>query len=335
MSTKIEWTNFLPGYSGESWNIVTGCNEASRGCQLCYARGMSHRLTHIGHSKEKYKGTTKKSPGRKIQWTGLVKTHENLLTKPSEWKNPRVVFVCSMSDLFHKDVPFEFINAAYSVMADNRQHKFLILTKRPDRMVEFQEWKSTQHGIEWWPSDNIWHGTSVEDQEQANKRLPWLFKVRGKIRFLSCEPLLGPIELIDIATVNAVNHLFGDDYPPYYGIQWVIAGGESGSDAQPMHISWVRSLRDQCKNAGVPFFFKQWGEWAIEQADSSINAPFMHWVLDTKVFHYLRPDGQHKDFSDMEIDFQVAGSSWMAKVGKSKSGRQLDNLEHNEYPPNT
>lgn len=278
--TKIEWTD-------EVWNPVTGCSKVSEGCKNCYAERFSHRF-----------GWTKKP------WTvgnaeENVKLHPERLEQPLRWRKPRKIFVNSMSDLFHEQVPFEFIDKVFAVMALSPKHTFQILTKRPKRMLEY--FKSVDERARYftalpnrsvdyesgricellrnstpgtppidrkWPLSNVWIGVSVENQKVADERIPLLLQTPATIRFLSLEPLLGPIDLSGYKpfdgecfcqdkTVGCKPRLANDC--PESAVDWVIVGGESGPRARPMHPDWVRSLRDQCQQAGVPFFFKQWG----------------------------------------------------------------------------
>lgn len=239
--TKIEWTT-------HTWNPVTGCTKVSPGCDNCYAEKMSNRLQH----HQKYAGVV--GAGR---WTGLVKVHPEELDRPLCWKEHRRIFVCSMSDLFHSAVPWDFIAKVFDVMAASPWHTYQVLTKRPGRMAHFAE-----HIWPWgaWPA-HVWAGTSVESQKYA-RRLDCLSRVPAKVRFVSAEPLLGPLRLgqwlhddkrCGYYCDPAVGHV--DHYPP--PLSWVICGGESGPGARPMNLEWVRGIRDQCQQAGVPFFYKQ------------------------------------------------------------------------------
>lgn len=223
MSTKtaIEWTD-------ATWNPVTGCTKVSEGCAHCYAETWAGR--HLGEfSKDKARKFTD------------VRTHADKLTLPLSWSKPRRIFVNSMSDLFHRDVPDAFIRQVFEVMASAHRHTFQILTKRPERMNRFLS------DLKVAPLPHVWLGTSVEDQRAADDRVPQLVGTPARVRFLSCEPLLGPVDL---------SPWFGG----LCGIDWVIVGGESGPKARPMHPQWARALRDQCASAGVAFFFKQWGD---------------------------------------------------------------------------
>lgn len=202
-----------------TWNPVTGCTKVSPGCLNCYAERMAVRLQAMGVARYR---------------SGFVtRIHDDALDAPLRWKAPRKVFVNSMSDLFHRDVPMEFILRVFAVMARCPQHQFQILTKRAGRLVRIAD------QLDWRP--NIWIGVSVEDQKRA-MRAHQLGRVPATVRFLSVEPLLGPIDALPLA-----------------GIHWVIVGGESGPRARPMKPAWVESIYRQCRDQGVPFFFKQWG----------------------------------------------------------------------------
>lgn len=210
--SSIEWTD-------ATWNPVTGCSKVSPGCQHCYAERLAHRLKAMGVPT--YRNAFE------------VTLHPHVLERPLHWRRPRRVFVNSMSDLFHEEVPEDFIRSVFSVMARAPQHVFQILTKRADRLLEVASKLP-------WPS-NVWQGVSVESAAYT-WRIDRLRRVPATVRFLSIEPLLGPIPDL-----------------PLDGISWVIVGGESGYGHRPADPDWVRILRDQCVAAHVPFFFKQWG----------------------------------------------------------------------------
>ena len=211
-TSKIEWTEV-------TWNPVTGCTKISHGCKFCYAERMSKRLLAMG--MEKYRNGFS------------VTIHESTLREPLKWKRPRLVFVNSMSDLFHKSVPTGFIESVFEVMNEASQHTFQVLTKRPSRVRQLNS------RLEWTP--NIWMGVSVESERWMD-RIEILKGTDARTKFLSLEPLLGQLPGLDLD-----------------GIDWVIAGGESGPGARPMDADWVRDIRDNCVRSEVPFFFKQWG----------------------------------------------------------------------------
>lgn len=217
--THIEWTRSADGTPGYSWNPVTGCTKISPGCKHCYAERLARRLKAMNNPRYR---------------NGFALTlQSDLLDLPFRWRRPRLVFVNSMSDLFHEAVPDEYIERVFAVMRRASWHTFQILTKRSRRLAKMAS------QLQWAP--NIWQGVSVE-----NARYVWrvadLQKVPAAVRFLSVEPLLGPIPNL-----------------PLKGIRWVIVGGESGGSRRPMAVEWTREIRDQCVAAGVPFFFKQWG----------------------------------------------------------------------------
>lgn len=211
-NSAIEWTE-------TTWNPLTGCTKISPGCKHCYAERMSLRLQAMGQANY--------ANGFKLT------LHEHMLDIPLRWRKPRVVFVNSMSDLFHKDVPEDFILRAFDVMRRACWHVFQVLTKRSDRLLELSA------KIDW--PQNVWMGVSVERADYTF-RMDDLRRVAARVRFLSLEPLLGPLEDLNLS-----------------GIEWVIVGGESGPGARPLRAAWVTNIRDQCLAARVPFFFKQWG----------------------------------------------------------------------------
>ncbi len=210
--SSIEWTEM-------TWNPTTGCNKISAGCKYCYAEVMTRRLRAMGI--EKYKDGFK------------IAVHEDALQIPYSWKGPKVVFVNSMSDLFHPEVPLEFIKKVFAVMNNTPQHTYQVLTKRADRLFEVHS------ELSW--TNNIWMGVSVEDA-RVIERIDFLRNTNAKTKFLSCEPLIGPLLNINLDKID-----------------WVIVGGESGHKARPISEWWVWDIRQQCQEAGVAFFFKQWG----------------------------------------------------------------------------
>lgn len=219
--SQIEWTD-------ATWNPVTGCTRVSAGCDHCYAAKLTKRLAAMGQSK--YIGLI--NPKKK-HFNGVVKLHPDGLEQPLKWKKPQVIFVNSMSDLFHKDVPLDFIQEVFDIMRRADWHQFQILSKRSERLEELSPL------IDW--PENVWQGVSVEDESVAF-RIDNLRRTGAFIKFLSLEPLLGAMPEL-----------------PLEGIDWVIVGGESGPSARPMDPEWVREIREQCLDKGVPFFFKQWG----------------------------------------------------------------------------
>lgn len=225
--TKIEWTK-------DTWNPTVGCSLASPGCTNCYAMAMAYRLANIAMTRDQYANLTTKTKAGAV-WTGIVRLWEPALDKPLKRLKPTTYFVNSMSDLFHEALRDAAIDQVFDVMERTPRHTYQVLTKRADRMARYTQSRYSD------PPPHIWLGVSTEDQRRADDRIPHLLKARAAIRFLSCEPLLGPLALT----------------PWLHGLDWVIAGAESGKGARPMDLNWVRSLRDQCVNAGVAFFFKQ------------------------------------------------------------------------------
>ena len=279
--TGIEWTD-------ATWNPVTGCTEVSPGCDHCYAESIAHRFDGTAAYPDGFAVTLR--PERILQ--------------PLHWTRPRRIFVNSMSDLFHNEIPDGYIAEIFAIMARAPWHTFQILTKRHARMrsllagdlYDLVSFVLNPPGAPVeripWPLPNVWLGVSVESQQWADIRIPALLQTPAAVRFLSCEPLLGPLEL---------NLL---DRP----IDWVIAGGESGAHARPMHPAWVRSLRDQCVDYDVPFLFKQWGEW----------------VAPKQI-----PDGAR--FTGREREATVAGKT-VLRLGKKHAGRELDGRTWDQYP---
>ncbi len=210
--SSIEWTEM-------TWNPTTGCSKISQGCKFCYAEIMSKRLQAMG--VEKYKDNFE------------VRIHEKELETPYKWKKSKIVFVNSMSDLFHKDIPLSFIQRVFTVMRENPQHVFQVLTKRAERLLELSP------KLKW--SHNIWMGVSVEDSK-VEERIDFLRKTDAKVKFLSLEPLIGPLSRLDLENID-----------------WVIVGGESGHRPRPMKPEWVIEIQEQCEHHDVAFFFKQWG----------------------------------------------------------------------------
>lgn len=307
--TKIEWTEV-------TWNPIVGCSLASPGCTNCYA--MRFAGTRLGHVS-KYDGLTQPAKLGPV-WTGKLAFDEKALLAPLGWKKPRMVFVNSMGDLFHEDCPDEWIDRVFAVMALCPQHTFQVLTKRSARMREYlqrrcadrtpviqEQANITQQPVRFaelpaWPLPNVWLGVSVEDQQRADERIPDLLATPAAIRWISAEPLIGPVDLM---------------IPGFAKLDWVVAGGESGPGSRPMHPDWARSLRDQCAAAGVPFFFKQWGEY--HPADQRKDANQIAAMGDMGTA--LR-SGAAYSFEDQ----------WTWKIGKKRAGRLLDGALHDGMP---
>ena len=277
--TAISWTD-------KTWNPVVGCSIVSPGCTNCYAMKMAGRIAHMD-SLSHYHGTTK-IVKRNTVWTGkLVQAPEHILMAPLKWKKPCRIFVNSMGDLFHEDVPDEWIDKVFAVMALCPQHTFQVLTKRSKRMLEWatemmrptrivqaapsisQVGKGLMVCNTDWPLPNVWLGVSAEDQARADERIPDLLATPAAVRFVSAEPLLGPIDFTNFTPAHSMSwaastYTGNDDVErddlfgrPVNGPNWIIAGGESGPDFRPMQIEWAQAIRQQCAEAGTAFFFKQ------------------------------------------------------------------------------
>lgn len=293
--SRIEWTD-------ATWSPVTGCAPISEGCQNCYARRMANRLRgRCGYPAD--------DPFR-------VTLHPERLEEPLKWKKPRRVFVCSMGDLFHEDVPFEFVDDVFLIINACPEHTFIILTKRPDRMKQYfdHDYKVTEHirsfglDIPNEPHSNVWLGVTAENQQRADERIPILLQIPAAVRFVSVEPMLGPVDLSYYLPRKPIKDC-SDEMLPYYnahGFNWVVCGGETGPGARPIHPDWVRSLVLQCKNAGVPFFFKQHGEWLHETQGIDFHEGHKY---------YVWPD-----------------ESMSFRVGKKQAGRFLDGRTWDEMP---
>lgn len=348
--SSIEWTE-------ATWNPIVGCSIVSPGCTNCYAMKMAARIIAMARSSKTglhYDKTVRDVKGSPV-WTGTINlAPDHILFAPLHRKKPKTYFVNSMGDLFHESVPDEWIDKVFAVMALTPQHTYQVLTKRAARMREFMtrmhravtKYQAAQCGVDLeapdlidafphlatsfahpsvddrvWPLPNVWLGTSAERQQEADERVPHLLNTPASVRFISAEPLLGPVRLDRICilpqkpgSVRAGIHLnalaggYCESDMPYLGdwditgpcpaaserrrVDWVICGGESGPNARPVHPDWARSLRDQCAAARVPFFFKQWGEW--------------------------RPVTPHS------LNYE--------RVGKKAAGRLLDGVEHNAMP---
>jgi protein gp37 len=310
MSTKIEWCE-------ETWNPIIGCTKVSPGCDNCYAEKMAYRLAAMGIKNAVPEGIgryVRVIKGRK--WDGTTDFDNVAILKPLSWRKPKTIFVCSMGDLFHAEVPFAWVDKVMAIAALSPRHTFILLTKRPARMKDYfnkkknklvQAWEDASYDMglsdnhedvdappcyifnraeSEWPLKNVWIGVTAENQEQAEKRIPILYTIPAVKRFISVEPMLSHIDL-------ALN----------YDIDWVICGGESGPRARPMHPDWVRSLRDQCQAADTPFFFKQWGEW------------------------YPDKKGIYRNSQSM-----IFGDTVVHRVGKKAAGSTIDGKQFKEYP---
>lgn len=309
-STGIEWT-------GATWNPIVGCTIVSPGCTNCYAMQMAARIERMAGGKTHYAGTTKATKAGPV-WTGkLAMAPDHIAFQPLRWKKPRRIFVNSMSDLFHESVPDEWIDRVFAVMALAPQHQFQILTKRSRRMLaymteasllprlEFAMDQATliQPGNRKWPLPNVWLGVSAEDQVRYDERSRDLRLTPAAVHFFSFEPLLGQI------------------VADYLG-EWAIVGGESGPSARPMHPDWALSLRDQCAAAGVPFFFKQWGEWAPRAGTG-----WHHWIMADGSSHDETFDTRAHLNATLPMD-----SCGIERVGKKAAGNMLNGQQYLEFP---
>jgi len=276
MSTKIEWTN-------ETWNPVVGCSKVSPGCDNCYAEKMAGRLSCMAN--QKYATPQAINPpktgngkywhtgawaGGKFRWNGKTVCDESSLDKPLHWKKPRMIFVCSMSDLFHPSVPFEFINKIALVMARCPQHTFQVLTKRPEIALEHTKNWQKESGYSSLFGGDVWLGVTAENQKCADERIPILLQIPAAVRFVSIEPMLGAVEIPKEYLGKKIDHYFGEarekeltaeqftsgNYLDNF-LDWVIVGGESGPGARHCKLEWIRGIVDQCKTASMPIFVKQ------------------------------------------------------------------------------
>jgi protein gp37 len=320
-------------YADASWPVVTGCSKVGEGCRNCYAAFQAAgRLRHHPH----YVGLAGFDSKGVAQWTGKVRCNEDALEEPMKRKKPTTYFVAPRGDLFHEQVPDDFLDKVFDVMGRCPQHRFLVFTKRSERRLEYIVNAHRHIDLEEysWPLPNVWQITSVWDQESANRLIPPTLYTPAALRGVSIEPLLGPIDLARLTEriteadgtcvqhIDALNGTLSDDengvidgaFEPGKEprLDWVIVGGESGKNARPMHPDWARSLRDQCAEAGVPFYFKQWGEF------------FPGECLHDK-----------RDFPDREgVPFCVlqTGNQVMYRVGKAKAGHLLDGKEYLGVP---
>jgi len=317
--TKIEWTE-------HTWNPIVGCSVVSPGCTNCYAMKKAGGRLRNTPAYEELTEPTKAGP----VWNGTIRLLDSRLTQPLRWRKPRMIFVNSMGDLFHENVPYVWIDMVFAVMALSPRHTFQVLTKRAGRMRDYMNRYSTDHDGDWvgspgggtrdgirkqmvrlglyqglddWPLPNVWLGISAENQAAFDARARDLGATPAAIRFISFEPLLGEID-----TGNAFD--LAPDNSPYAPIDWAIVGGESGKNARPMHPDWARGIRDQCRAAGVPFFFKQWGEWGPHGSVQLSRAD--------------------RDF--MDLNHSSNGLETIVRVGKKRAGSTLDGEEHKEMP---
>jgi len=327
--TAIEWTD-------ATWNPITGCSVVSPGCTNCYAMRLAG--TRLRHDPSRA-GLTRATRAGPV-WTGAVRFNERWLDQPLRWSRPRRIFVCAHGDLFDEAVPDEWIDRIFRVMSTAPRHTFQVLTKRAERMRRYLS-DPTVHGrIRYdarppWPLPNVWLGVSVEDQRRADERIPILLDTPAAVRWASAEPLLGPIDLTwisfrryeELFEINCFSDEAWVSHPPDQrlepgerfhrgpalgaSVNWVVAGGESGPGARPMHPDWARSLRDQCAAADVPFLFKQWGEWGELKGPHGI--PRGH----------SEPGGAYFGWDDGVVS---------ERIGKKAAGRLLDGVIHDAWP---
>lgn len=342
--SDIEWTDYV-------WNFLFGCSPKSSGCRFCYAEVFAHRGLHPSH-----KGLTTLVKGRP-RWTGEVRLVEANLDRPLKITKPAKWFVNSMSDFFHEAVTFDMVARAWEVMKATPHHVYQILTKRPENIKKLLP---PDFSAENYP--NVWLGVSVESQLFADQRIPVLLEVPAAVRFLSCEPLIGKVNLTHYLQLTEDNQYDpdkggwgydawsggfvldgdGDVYDPKPGIHWVIVGGESGRGARPMHPAWVRQIRDQCQSAGVAFFFKQWGNWIPEPPmafdEHGINLPYQE-----RDPHFPEIDWNKKvqwgtltlegKYFNLTTPFRSDPTeACMFNLGKKITGRWLDGKVWDEMP---
>jgi len=330
--TKIEWAETV-------WNPVVGCSKVSQGCKNCYAEVMAKRLKAMG--RPEYQDVI----GDNGRWTGKVTLIHKRLTAPYTWSKPQLVFVNSMSDLFHDSVPDEYIYAVLNVARNLPQHTFMILTKRPKRMAKFVNSYGPYDLVTLAGAKNIWLGVCVEDQDTADQRIPLLLQTPASVRFVSYEPAIGPVDFQGWDGKYQRNYLdpgFSGDRSKRGPLDWIIMGGESGPGARPMHPDWARSVRDQCQKAGVKLFFKQWGEWlpVCPQYPEGAEDPNLD---DLDLFAYQICFGNkgtvYSESRGLKEDYWCGyqpdpwQNPWFfERVGKKAAGRMLDGREWNEFP---
>jgi protein gp37 len=352
--TKISW-------SEATWNPITGCSMVSPGCTNCYAMRLAGtRLRHHPSRAGLTRYTLDDLCGP--VWTGEVRFNEEWLTQPLKWKKPRLIFVCAHSDLFHEAVPDEWIDRIFAVMALAPQHTFQILTKRPERMREYitKDWtyegvynemgrlgdsgsaerhpyrKAFPNGMPW-PLPNVWLGVTVENQAEANKRIPLLLDTPATVKWVSIEPMLGPLDLTAIKCPHGCippdycNRCDPDGAAPTgtfdarAELDWIVAGGESGLNARPAHPDWFRQLRDDCAVAAIPYHHKQNGEWESvydrDRDDPDWRQPP---TAKDNSERYVNLAGGHGFHGERVV--------FMRRVGKRAAGRLLDGVLHDAVP---
>lgn len=324
--SKIEWTE-------KTWNPIVGCSIVSPGCTNCYAMRMAARIEKIALSSH-YDGLTQPSKAGPV-WTGkLARANDHIFTEPLRRRKPTIWFVNSMGDLFHESIPDPWIDDVFRTISKAQHHTYQILTKRADRMrgyMQLANWRNL--GFAAWPPRCVWLGVSAERQEEADERIPHLLNTPAAVRFVSCEPLLGSIDLVtggEVTEVGYINWLRGFDGsdPVIPGLDWIIVGGESGPGARPMHPQWARDIRDQCKAAGVPFFFKQFGAW-LPIIDRDHDDP--DWRADWGLKE-RQPETYRICNLAGGMGFHGERVHLMKRVGKARAGRTLDGVIHHAMP---
>lgn len=349
--TMIEWTD-------ATWNPITGCSIKSPGCINCYAQTLAGtRLRNIP-SRKGLTDETKNGP----VFNGKLSFNEGWLDQPLLWKRPRRIFVCAHGDLFHENAPDEWIDKVFAVMALAPQHQFQVLTKRADRMRAYlsaarahpvgleamdltmkslaRDPRSTVGAgcilqgdivhLKVWPLPNVWLGVSAERQKEADERIPLLLQTPAAKRFISAEPLIGPISF-RWARWDSWKDQSGkqrptvDEHDGLRMLDWVIVGGESGRNARPMHPDWARSLRDQCAAAGVPFFFKQHGNWVATYDRDKEDSDWQRCgEMNARPGRWLNLAGGQGFHGDRVV--------YVENISKKAAGRHLDGQEHSEFP---
>ena len=369
MSTKIEWVKNPDGTAGKTWNPITGCTKISPGCANCYAERMACRQACMGNKSYQsvihwrsdvsgldYPGHARKAAGDcRGHWNGKIAVVKDRFDEPLHWRKPCNIFVCSMADLFHDDVPDDVIDRVFGVMAHCEQHVFQLLTKRSARLLRYMsQWESSRtvpvpsgqprnNFLQPWPLPNVWAGVTVESGDYLS-RLGDLMATPAAVRFVSLEPMLGSVDLRNWLGNPIVRRMDRESGAGCGFLDWVICGGETGPGARPMNPAWVRDLRDQCVSANVPFFFKGWGEWAplpepftYTPAVGSGNREYNLALGRYRKKHHAtlllddRPEGW-PPYMIREGTGLTDGEGGMACVGKKRAGRLLDGREWNQMP---